>query len=57
VLADLQRLQAWVKGSARVEIEADSYHVAATCPDGCAIEAVAFIDRASAGMAEAGSAS
>ncbi|HEY4351056.1 MAG TPA: alpha/beta hydrolase [Paraburkholderia sp.] len=43
--ADLQRLRECVAGSSWVEVPADSYHIAATHPDDCAREALAFIER------------
>jgi pimeloyl-ACP methyl ester carboxylesterase len=42
---DLQRLRKRVAGSSWVEVPADSYHIAATHPDECAREALAFIER------------
>jgi 3-oxoadipate enol-lactonase len=43
--ADLQRLRERVTGSSWVEVPADSYHIAATHPDDCARETLAFIER------------
>ncbi|WP_213763689.1 alpha/beta fold hydrolase [Caballeronia sp. dw_19] len=42
--ADLLRLQSRVRGSTLREIPADSYHIAATHPDACAIMAAEFIE-------------
>ncbi|GAB2924274.1 alpha/beta hydrolase [Paraburkholderia jirisanensis] len=46
--ADLQRLRESVAGSLWVEVPADSYHIAATHPDDCARETLAFVARVDA---------
>ncbi|MDQ7975978.1 alpha/beta hydrolase [Paraburkholderia sp. SARCC-3016] len=51
--ADLQRLRERVAGSSWVEVPADSYHIAATHPDDCAREALAFIERVDEAQAAA----
>jgi pimeloyl-ACP methyl ester carboxylesterase len=43
--AELQRLRESVAGSSWVEVPADSYHIAATHPDDCAREALAFVEQ------------
>lgn len=51
--SDLQRLRERVAGSSWVEVPADSYHIAATHPDDCAREALAFIERVDEAQAAA----
>lgn len=46
-VAEVQRWQSRIPGSTLVELPADSYHVAATHPDACAVIARAFIERVS----------
>jgi 3-oxoadipate enol-lactonase len=43
--SDLMRLKGRVRGAQWVEVPADSYHIAASHPDACAVEAAAFIGR------------
>jgi hypothetical protein len=43
-IADLERLQRRVPKSSMTAIAADSFHIAATHPDACALQAAAFID-------------
>lgn len=51
--ADLQLLRSRVAGSKWVEVPADSYHIAATHPDDCARETLAFVQQVD-GIAETG---
>jgi len=47
-LADVQRWQRRIPGSQLREIQADSYHIAATHPDACAQAVLQFIQEISA---------
>ncbi|ARP80566.1 hypothetical protein CAL12_06780 [Bordetella genomosp. 8] len=44
-VAEVRRWQTRIPGSALVELQADSYHIAATHPDACAEIALRFIER------------
>jgi pimeloyl-ACP methyl ester carboxylesterase len=46
-VAEVSRWQSRIPGSALVELQADSYHIAATHPDACAAIALRFIERIS----------
>jgi pimeloyl-ACP methyl ester carboxylesterase len=46
-VAEVRRWQSRIPGSSLVELQADSYHIAATHPDACARIARAFIERIS----------
>ncbi|WP_066633759.1 alpha/beta fold hydrolase [Bordetella sp. H567] len=46
-VAEVRRWQTRIPGSALVELQADSYHIAATHPDACAAIALRFIERIS----------
>jgi 3-oxoadipate enol-lactonase len=50
--ADLMKLKARVENAQWIEVPADSYHIAASHPDACAVQAAAFIARVNAADAQ-----